>query len=362
MGRPIYYPRWDYTDFAGELPPTLEAIPQSERSMHFPLKLYSVLDVADKDGLGGVMSWQPHGRCFVIHEPKRFDQILDKYFPTISKLSSFQRQLTMYGFRRITKGRDRNGYFHCKFLRNRDFLVTQIERESSRRCEKGRIQAKAADPDLWSLPFVSPLPKQWTYPLPGHRGPSKPATMERRISITCPSTCHQEIPSNEESAVLCHAGNAAATRRAPIQVSPNVGQWNLDGHDPMSSSFPSFSLMADDLSINSARLGCVPSHGISQQQKIPLQEGYSSMQSAMDPMVLRQFLPKQEESVLGVLPEDGDKRLVDETGEHTTGSARANFGSSPVRALTNSNEQEESSDQIPEWGRSFRDVGDDAQI
>ena len=158
VGRPIYYPRWDYTDFAGELPPTLEAIPQSERSMHFPLKLYSVLDVADKDGLGGVMSWQPHGRCFVIHEPKRFDLILDKYFPTISKLSSFQRQLTMYGFRRITKGRDRNGYFHCMFLRNRDFLVTQIERESSRRCEKGRIQAKAADPDLWSLPFVSPLP------------------------------------------------------------------------------------------------------------------------------------------------------------------------------------------------------------
>ena len=38
----------------------------------FPLKLHAVLDQVEADGLGHVISWQPHGRCFVIHQPKVF--------------------------------------------------------------------------------------------------------------------------------------------------------------------------------------------------------------------------------------------------------------------------------------------------
>lgn len=38
----------------------------------FPEKLYKMLQEADKVGFEDVVSWQPHGRCFVVHQPKRF--------------------------------------------------------------------------------------------------------------------------------------------------------------------------------------------------------------------------------------------------------------------------------------------------
>lgn len=45
----------------------------------FPIKLHEVLDEVERDGLDGIISWAPHGRCFVIHEPKEFvEQVLPK--------------------------------------------------------------------------------------------------------------------------------------------------------------------------------------------------------------------------------------------------------------------------------------------
>ena len=49
-------------------------------SVAFPLKLHAVLDQVEADGLGHVMSWSPHGRCFVIHKPKEFtEHVMPKY-------------------------------------------------------------------------------------------------------------------------------------------------------------------------------------------------------------------------------------------------------------------------------------------
>ena len=48
-------------------------------SIPFPVKLHSVLDQVEADGLGHIISWQPHGRCFVIHKPKEFvDHVMPK--------------------------------------------------------------------------------------------------------------------------------------------------------------------------------------------------------------------------------------------------------------------------------------------
>lgn len=38
----------------------------------FPLKLHAMLDQIEHDGLASVISWQPHGRCFVVHDQKKF--------------------------------------------------------------------------------------------------------------------------------------------------------------------------------------------------------------------------------------------------------------------------------------------------
>ena len=68
----------------------------------FPVLLHDALDNIDKDGQGDIIGWQPHGRCFLIRWVQLFEEvIMPKYFNQ-AKLSSFQRQLNLYGFKRIT--------------------------------------------------------------------------------------------------------------------------------------------------------------------------------------------------------------------------------------------------------------------
>ena len=38
----------------------------------FPVKLHHVLGELEKDGLSHIVSWQPHGRCFLVHKRKAF--------------------------------------------------------------------------------------------------------------------------------------------------------------------------------------------------------------------------------------------------------------------------------------------------
>ena len=64
----------DYHDHSHDAVSAME--PQERRkggvSIPFPVKLHSVLDQVAADGLSHIISWQPHGRCFVIHKPKEF--------------------------------------------------------------------------------------------------------------------------------------------------------------------------------------------------------------------------------------------------------------------------------------------------
>lgn len=52
---------------------------------------------------------------------------LRRYFRQ-SKLTSFQRQVNLYGFRRLTAGPDRGGYYHEMFLRGRPDLNKKLIR------------------------------------------------------------------------------------------------------------------------------------------------------------------------------------------------------------------------------------------
>ena len=83
----------------------------------FPLKLHSVLMQIERDGLDSIFGWLPHGRSFKIHKEKEFkDIILPMYFR--AKKSSFNRQLSLYDFKRLFRaGPDKGSYYHEKFLR-----------------------------------------------------------------------------------------------------------------------------------------------------------------------------------------------------------------------------------------------------
>jgi hypothetical protein len=44
---------------------------------NFPVMLHYMLDELEKDGFDDVVSWQPHGRCFLVHKQKQFvEQVL----------------------------------------------------------------------------------------------------------------------------------------------------------------------------------------------------------------------------------------------------------------------------------------------
>jgi hypothetical protein len=95
----------------------------------FPAVLHTMMEQSDAKGYSSIVSWQSHGRAFLIHKPKIFLADVLPLFFNHSKLSSFQRQLSLYGFTRLThEGPDRGAYYHQHFLRGRFFLISHISR------------------------------------------------------------------------------------------------------------------------------------------------------------------------------------------------------------------------------------------
>lgn len=110
----------------------------------FPVRLHYMLNEIEGDGLSHVISWAPHGRSFVVHKPKVFaEQVLVNWF-RMSKYPSFQRQLNIYGFQRLTTGPEKGGYYHEMFLRTKPGLAYRIQRQKL----KGTGVRKAAVPEL----------------------------------------------------------------------------------------------------------------------------------------------------------------------------------------------------------------------
>lgn len=127
-------------------------------SVAFPTKLHSVLEQVEVDGLAHVISWQPHGRCFVIHKPKEFvDHVMPKYFRQ-TKLTSFQRQLNLYGFARLTRGADAGGYYHELFLRGKDFLCKKMVRTKVKGTRFKAASSPEQEPDFYTMPPVVVTP------------------------------------------------------------------------------------------------------------------------------------------------------------------------------------------------------------
>jgi hypothetical protein len=99
-------------------------------SIPFPWKLHGMLDDAEKgEGFQSIISWLPdHENAFRVHNSVAFvDLVMPKYFKQ-TQYKSFQRQINIWGFRRIASGRDKGGYVHPCFVRGKPSLCRQMVR------------------------------------------------------------------------------------------------------------------------------------------------------------------------------------------------------------------------------------------
>lgn len=178
--------------------------------MSFPIKMHEMLDKMEHDGLASVASWQPHGRCFVVHRPKQFSEhILPTYFK-LTKFASFQRQLNLYGFSRITAGKDKGGYYHEMFLRGKVFLCNRIVRKQIKGTGVRMASNPDTEPNFYAMPPVLPH---------GHQHRAKPPAMPKIVSS--PMAGHSFIP--------CVLNNYSCTLKAKSNkdVGHSKGQESL---------------------------------------------------------------------------------------------------------------------------------------
>lgn len=99
-------------------------------------------------------------------------------------MTSFQRQLNLYGFQRLTRGNDATGYYHELFLRGKTFLCKQMTRTKIKGTGYKAASSPDQEPDFWSMPPVNPIT------------PSHSEDDESLADSTVYSAQPQEVPSS----------------------------------------------------------------------------------------------------------------------------------------------------------------------
>lgn len=121
----------------------------------FPEKLHRLLIEVEVAGRSDVISFIAGGKAFAIHKPdKFFDEIVPQYFRQ-SRLSSFKRQLNLYGFELINNGPTRGAYYHEMFVKDHPELCRRMRRVAVKLQTNKHQEFNQKADDCYN---VSPLP------------------------------------------------------------------------------------------------------------------------------------------------------------------------------------------------------------
>lgn len=143
-----------YHDHAADAPSIIPHITRGGVKTPFPIRLHNMLSGVEAQGLTHIVSWQPHGRSFLVHKPQEFsDHIMPLYFNQ-GKFASFQRQLNLYGFKRLTRGPDTGSYYNELFLKGRPFLAQDIQRTKVKGNGARAASNPDAEPNFYTMPSL----------------------------------------------------------------------------------------------------------------------------------------------------------------------------------------------------------------
>ena len=120
-------------------------------TQRFPWKLHIMLDAMDKNGDKSIVCWQPHGRAFMVHKPKEFVQEVMSHFFNQTKYASFQRQLNLYGFSRLTHGPDKGAYYHNCFVRGKRHLCKGMIRQKIKGTKVRKSLSPEDEPNFYNI-------------------------------------------------------------------------------------------------------------------------------------------------------------------------------------------------------------------
>eukprot|EP00581_Thalassiosira_minuscula_P006730 CAMPEP_0183704728 /NCGR_PEP_ID=MMETSP0737-20130205/2013_1 /TAXON_ID=385413 /ORGANISM="Thalassiosira miniscula, Strain CCMP1093" /LENGTH=514 /DNA_ID=CAMNT_0025931709 /DNA_START=146 /DNA_END=1690 /DNA_ORIENTATION=+ len=195
-----------YQDFANAEPSTLNTgtchervPPQSLQSQKLPSKLSAMLSDPD---LASVITWMPHGRSWKILNRELFASFaLPRYFGH-SNHASFVRIVNAWGFRRVTKGTDRDSYYHELFLRGKPRLHERMKRLPT--CHrKTPVDKDEKCPDFYELAKISPLPElSWSA---GSGGGSVVARASAMNQVTAEAAAAGYLGNPMAANVLSHS-------------------------------------------------------------------------------------------------------------------------------------------------------------
>jgi len=111
----------------------------------FPMKLYDLLNHENTNPL--IMTWAHHGKSFLIVDIDKFTEaILPRVFNQTS-FASFQRQLNLYGFKRVAKSSPpaERAYFHEMFSRDSAQSCMRIRRHKTKSAAEKASTASDSD-------------------------------------------------------------------------------------------------------------------------------------------------------------------------------------------------------------------------
>jgi hypothetical protein len=126
--------------------------------LQFPVKLYHILEYIDlhEPELANIISWQPHGRCFQVHDAKKMEELILPRFFNTRHFPSFRRQMSFWGFTRLgLEGPDQGGYYHELFLRGKPYLCRNINRRS-KATKRSAAEKCHREPDFYTMPVLPP--------------------------------------------------------------------------------------------------------------------------------------------------------------------------------------------------------------